>query len=400
MKNTAQEQVTIKLFDPRRLDYGENICQSPADLFSRRNDDPLALPKFTWVSGTPSYISIADGSQIIDILCLIAESFRRWTGTVPYIVVAGKHGNPCGAAISFASQMEAISKALMGDALAVMGGEVITNFRIDEEQAQVLFQAPDNINIGRTNWGLDLVIAPSFSKEAVDLLGKREKRRLLSNPALTDAHFSPEIWTFRQVRSSWLRQKAPTFVLEPNAILPWDGRAMSDTQFQNALIAFACCWRASSNTVALADDNMLIGLGCGQQDRIACVRLALDRANRAGHDTLGSIFASDAFFPYATSVPEWRGNDYANLLIEISEAGDALQNTGHYAETIQRLANLAARISRVDKREGPELLIAAGCAGGIVPAAGNRLEEVKSLFHSSGLAMAFLPPEFRGFAKH
>lgn len=398
--DTPLDQVVLALQKPRELAYGENLCQSPAYIFSTQSDDPLALSKFEWVSGTPSYISMADGFQVMDILRLLAESFRRFRGNVPYIVIAGKHGNPCGAAIDFESPLTAINKALMGDTVAVMGGEVITNFPIDKKLAQVLFQPSDDINIGRKNWGLDLILAPSFSGEAVDLLGKREKRRVLSNPALETAPFSMERWVYRQIGVDWLRQKAPTFVLEKSVILPWNGQSMSDANFQNALIAFACCWRASSNTVSLARNNMLIGLGCGQQDRIACVRLALDRANRAGHTTVSSMFASDAFFPYATSVPVWQGNDYTNLLLEITEAKDALESSGDYAATIQRLANLAARISRADRREGPELLIAAGCTGGVVPASGNKLEEVKALFRSNGLTMAFLPPEFRGFAKH
>ena len=398
--NTHPDQIVLTLQEPHELAYGENRCQSPAYIFSTQSGDPLALSEFEWVSGTPSYISMADGFQIMDILRLLAESLRRWKDDMPYIVIAGKHGNPCGAAIDFESPLTAINKALMGDTVAVMGGEIITNFSIDEKLAQVLFQPSDDINIGRKNWGLDLILAPSFSGEAVDLLGRREKRRLLSNPALETIPFSTERWVYRQIGSDWLCQKAPTFVLEENILLPWDGRSMSDANFQNALIAFACCWRASSNTVSLARNNMLIGLGCGQQDRIACVRLALDRANRAGHNAHGSFFASDAFFPYATSVPVWQGNDYTNLLLEITETRDALESSGDYIATIQRLADLAARISRADKREGPELLIAAGCAGGVVPADGNKLEEVKSLFRSNGLSMAFLPPEFRGFAKH
>jgi phosphoribosylaminoimidazolecarboxamide formyltransferase/IMP cyclohydrolase len=397
---TPLDQVSLSLQNPRELAYGENRCQSPAHLLSTQSDDPLALSKFEWVSGIPSYISMADGFQIMDILRLLAESFRRWRGDVPYIVIAGKHGNPCGAAIDFESPLTAVNKALLGDTVAVMGGEIITNFPIDEKLAQALFQPSGDIHIGRKNWGLDLILAPGFSEGAVELLGKREKRRLLANSALQAAPFPTERWVYRQIGTDWLRQKAPTVVLEKSVILPWDGWSMSDTAFQNALVAFACCWRASSNTVSLAKDNMLIGLGCGQQDRIACVRLALDRANRAGHGTVGSIFASDAFFPYANSVSAWSGNDRTDLLIEMAGARDALQSPSHYVETIQRLANIAAQISRADRREGPELLIAAGCAGGVVPADGNKLEEVKDLFRSKDLAMAFLPPEFRGFSKH
>lgn len=389
----------IEFLNAIELAYAENKCQNPGYILLRQSDDPLALSRFIWKSGVPSYISMADGSQIMEVLCLLAESFRRSNMEVPYIAIAGKHGNPCGAAISFDEPLEAINKALMGDTVAVMGGEVITNFPIDEQGSQALFQPPVNVDIGRANWGLDLILAPNFSEQAVDLLGKREKRRLLSNPALKEASFPDNEWAYRPSRSDWLCQKAPTFVLTPDVIQSWSGREMRPDEFQDTLIAFACCWRASSNTVALAANNMLIGLGCGQQDRIACVRLALDRANRAGHKTRGSVFASDAFFPYATSKSKWGDADRQTLLSTLSLAEHVVKS-GEYDEAINTLTKLSALISHMDRREGTELLIAAGCAGGVVPADGKEFENVKALFQKHGLAVAFVPAEYRGFSKH
>lgn len=398
MSNDNTGDNIITLFRPQGLAYAENRAQNPAHLFSTGSDDPLAPSKFEWVSGTPSYISIADGVQIMDVLCLLAESFRRWKGNVPFIAIAGKHGNPCGAALSFSSPRMAIHNALMGDTVAVMGGEVITNFPISKTEAHTLFQPIKSI--GRTNWGLDLIIAPSFSDEAITLLGKREKRRLLANPALKDTPFPEDQWMYRQVRSDWLRQKSPNFVLTPAEVQSWSGLEMREDEFQNALIAFACCWRASSNTVALAVDNMLIGLGCGQQDRIACVRLALDRANRAGHNVEGSIFASDAFFPYATSKSALDNIDRDMLSNMLVRTRAILESSQKSSLIMDELSALSALISNIDRREGTELLIDAGCKGGVVPADGKELEDVKALFEKHNLAVAFVPPECRGFAKH
>jgi AICAR transformylase/IMP cyclohydrolase PurH len=380
----------IRLWDGKELAYAENRYQNPAHLFSGGSGDPLAPSLFEWVSGTPSYISMADGSQIMEILCLLAESFRCWNGNVPFIVIAGKHGNPCGAAFSYVDPLEAIRKALMGDTVAVMGGEVITNFPISEKEAGALFKPTSNI--GRENWGLDLIIAPDFSEEAALILGKREKRRLLKNPALIEAPFPKYQWVYRQARSDWLRQKAPTFALTPKEVQSWSGKEMSTEEFNNAIIAFACCWRASSNTVALAIDQMLIGLGCGQQDRIACVRLCIDRANRAGHDTQDSIFASDAFFPYAEAKQKL-------TLDSMKHLGEQAKNALQFPD-IRAWSDLAAMVSAIDNREGPQLLADAGCAGGIVPADGKELENVRQFFEKSGLAVGFVPPEYRGFSKH
>lgn len=339
------------------LAYGENRCQSPARLVpDKHNTDPLAMHLFEEISGTPSYISIADGDGLLEVLCLLAEAFRKWKGFVPYIAVAGKHGNPCGLGVDKDDPLIAVEKALYGDPISVMGGEVITNFTITDELGQALFVA-DKEKIGRDKWGLDIIFAPEFSAGTIDLLGKRDKRRLMSNPALVEP-FLPSGEMERSVRGGKLVQQRSPFILSPDEVVDRSGEGeMRDQDFVDQLIAWATCWRASSNTVSLAKNGMLIALGCGQQDRIACVALCLRQAQRAGHDTIGSQFASDAFFPYAT------GAEGA-------------------------------------PKEGPELLAAAGCSGGVVPKDGKNFEAVKKLFSDKGMIVSFVASENRGFSKH
>jgi len=339
-----------------QLAYGENRCQSPAILVPEKgNDDPLAMHRYVDVSGDPSYISVADGDQIQEVLCLLVEAYRNLYRNIPYIAIAGKHGNPCGVGVDSNSPTIAIEKALRGDVIAVMGGEVITNFSITDELANTLFLA-DSKRDGRDKWGLDIIFAPEFSKGAVELLGNRAKRRVMVNKALFYP-FLPLGDVKRPVRGGTLFQKRSPFILSFDEVTSWsNGVPISDDAFSDLLIAWAACWRASSNTVALAKNKMLIALGCGQQDRIACVELCLSRAKRAGHDTHGSFFASDAFFPYA-------------------------QGDGKV-------------------KEGPELLAEAGCAGGVVPADGKNFEKVKSFFVTNQMRVAFVAAENRGFSKH
>lgn len=340
------------------LAYGENRCQSPAVLVSDDdNDDALAMHMYNVVSGEPSYISIADGDQIQEVLCLLSEAFSQWLTATPHIVIAGKHGNPCGIGIDWYEPKIAILKALRGDTIAVMGGEVITNFAITDELSKVLYEADKEVD-GRPYWGLDIIFAPQFSPGAVELLGKKAQRRLMENPALLHPFLPKNTLMERPVRGGKLCQKRSPFVLTPRDVDIANTVGMVFGEyFSDILIAWASCWRASSNTVALAKDGMLIALGCGQQDRIACVELCLHRAKRAGHDTRGSFFASDAFFPYATS------------------SDGAVQ-------------------------EGPELLVDAGCLGGVVPADGKNLLEVKAFFAKNKLNVIFVDKENRGFSKH
>lgn len=398
IKNTEVPNEILTLKNGRPLAYGENRCQNPAIIYDGGSNNPLAISKFEVASGDPSFIAMADISQLTSVLCLMSEAFRRWQGKIPYIAIAGKHGNPCGAAIDWNYPATAIGKALFGDPVAAMGGEVITNFGINSGHANLLFYS-DKDEIGRDKWGLDVIAAPHFSSETIELLGKREKRRLLLNPALAEAPFPKEEWTYREVHGGdWLKQRLSRFVLSPEEIIHRTGKEILDSLFSDLIIAFACCWRASSNTVALVKEQMLIGLGCGQQDRIACVRLCLDRANRAGHNTKDSVFASDAFFPYATS-GDLNAKNIRRLMVAAKKLHGKLigKNTG---AKIKILDNFTGLVSRLDRREGPELLADAGCIGGVVPADGNKLEEVKQFFQEKKMSVAFVAPENRGFSKH
>lgn len=392
---------TIKLENGIKLVKGENGDQSPAWIIWGGTNDPLAPSQFKWESGKPGYNTIADLVQVTEVLRLMVESFRRsWHRVEPYAVVAGKHGNPCGAAISFTDPLEAIHKALIGDPVAVMGGEVETNFPIGDDEAEALLLTKGVIS--RPNWGLDFIAAPSFSPNAIERLRKKGdgERMLFSNPALTESPFPENEWIVKPAGADWLCQKAPRFVLTPEEILHWSGKEMTVEQFENAIIVFSCVWRATSNTVGLANNRMLIGLGCGQQDRIACTHLCIDKANRSGHDMRGSMFGSDGFIPYATSTAAWSESDRFTFKGALQAAGMALDQLSSQRDMIKVMANLAAMISRMDKREPGELLIDAGCAGGIVPYDGKRREEVRGLFEYSGSAVGFVDPSHRGFSRH
>jgi len=401
-KDSQKPDYTIELFDEMELAYAENRNQDPAHIFSTRSGDPISMCNFHWISGKPSYISIADGAQLAEILCLMAEAFRHWRGKAPFIAIAGKHGNPCGASVNWDYPIDAISNALWGDPTAVMGGEIVTNFPITDEMSKILFRVEDEDikKVGRDKWGLDLILAPEFSDGAIDLLGKKEKRRLPANPYLLEAPFSRYQWVYRQVLGDFIRQKTSDFILTQEIIQSWSGQNLlrRPEKFQDMIIAWACCWRASSNSVALANNKMLIGLGCGQQDRIACTQLALDRANRAGHNTGGSMFASDGFFPYAEKETMFSDNDHRN--IRDAMVGITASLAENRDDTLIRLSNFSNLVRRIDKREGPQLLVDAGCIGGVVPADGKELENVRNFFQKNNMAVAFVPPQFRGFSKH
>ncbi|MCD4705311.1 hypothetical protein K8R66_04530, partial [bacterium] len=280
----------------RKLAKGENTYQSPTYLIPDGSDDPLGLDKFTVENGNPGYINMADLDRILEMLCLLHEALYIYSkGNKKFcIVVVCKHGNPCGIGVDLLPE-EAINKALYGDPVAVMGGELICNFSIDEKLAKVLAK-PSQGEIGRPRWILDMIIAPCFTDLARDILkgSLKRPRRLLSNSSLLNPTINPQKTFKRQVRSGILIQQAANFVLDlfdskkVDKVIPNLAGNIIDY-----FIAWIAAWKSNSNTVALAKDGMLIGLGCSQPSRVEAVRLAINRAKAVGHNPKGSIFASD-----------------------------------------------------------------------------------------------------------
>lgn len=382
------------------LAYAENRNQNPASLHAnfRDNGDPLAIHRFKIESGQPSFITLADGNTILNIMVFLAEACRQTFNRIPFIVIAGKHANACGIGVDWDDPATATNKALLGDPVAVMGGEVIANFAITDDLGELLMHTNGLID-ARDNWGLDVLLAPSFSEATIELLGHRAKRRLLSNLALLNPSLPQEIWAWKQVRGGWLKQRLPNFILTPDQINHWTTPLASNDYFLDLLIAWAAAWFATSNSVALAKDRALLALGCGQQDRIRCTWLSIVRARLAGHQTVGSYFASDGFFPYAASKVNSGPLPFDDWELILKEARRQLQGTTPL-EARRLLGELALQLISSDHREGTELLVDAGCVGGIVPADGKEVERVKAFFAAQEMSVGFIDPENRGFAKH
>ncbi|OGY43907.1 MAG: hypothetical protein A2729_01130 [Candidatus Buchananbacteria bacterium RIFCSPHIGHO2_01_FULL_39_14] len=344
------------------LGKGETDAQSPAALYSSRQITyPLAWKNFCIISGSPSYVNSADGERCRQIICRGAEAFRRTFRQIPNIAVACKHGNPCGLAISWNYPVKAIHNTLLGDPIAVMGGEIMTNFAITDEVGQMLLAVPeeDHPRVRRKNWGADVIFAPEFSESSVMLLGKREKRKLLVNEALFDPQMVPGKRMIRVFDTEeFLIQGLPDYVFTLDNLDELVGPAPVQDDIIDMIIAWLAAWQSDSNAATVAKDGTLCGLGCGDQDRIWCCQEAIAKAERAGHDLNGAKFGSDGFFPYARR----KGDD--------------------------------------QPLEGPELFAQAGCNGGVVSADGQNLVEVKAFFREAKMSVAFVPAKHRGFMFH
>lgn len=331
---------------------GENPYQVPATAFvSEKEDDPLSLLNFRQVSGdVPCFTNMADADCILQTLCLAAEAFSINTGSVPYLCVAAKHGNACGVGVSKTSSAEAIEKALWGNPVAIWGGEIITNFPIDEKLSAVLFKSSQRERrLGDSSWMLDVVMAPSFTPEAISILGRRQGRKMICNSALILPSLIKTGFSFRPVRGGFLRQPPVSYVLNLNECQIF-GHVFSENEVTSLIVAWSVAYSSSlgGNEVAFAKNGALLSAG-GGPSTIEAVRVAVTRAVNYGHDTKDAAFAADAFFPFT---------------------------------------------------DAPSMLCDAGISFGCVPEGGRHINDVRDCFRERGATIAYVPEEFRGFCRH
>lgn len=270
--------------------YGENAHQTPAALYSTNSNDPLALDQFKVVEGMdPSYNNYCDIYRMTQAITHIAAAFLKNNMKVPLIAIGVKHGNPCGTAIGTSSST-VVKKMMGGDPLSIFGGLVMTNFPIDEKIATHF-----------SGKMLDGIIAPSFTKGAIELLKRKgNKCRFVVNAELLKLKIE-SIDTapyFRYVRGGFLKQPNYTFILDLNSPDVKQYGKVSKKQKEDMLLAWAIGSTSNSNTISIVKNGQLIGNGVGQQDRVGAAKLAIERAKRSKHDLKGAIAFSDSFFPF------------------------------------------------------------------------------------------------------
>jgi len=201
-----------------------------------------------------------------------------------------KHMNPAGCATA-PDPGQAFVDALAGDPVSAFGGIVAFNRRVDADTVQRLRQS-------RTFF--EVLVAPGFDDDALELLKPREKLRVIELPA--DWETRPAVGRdARRVQGGWLLQD-----WDFDASYGWDvrsRRAPTEAETASLRFAWATCRGVKSNAIVLArptgHGQALNGVGAGQMSRVDSVHLAVRKATR---EVAGSVLASDAFFPFADGI--------------------------------------------------------------------------------------------------
>jgi len=251
------------------LRYGENSHQQAA-LYSRDASRPGIAQARQLGGKEMSY------NNYVDADAAVRAAFDHDAPAVAII----KHANPCGIATA-ATVAEAHALAHACDPVSAFGGVIAANRPVDRATAESI--APIFTEV---------VVAPGFAPEAVEILAGKKNLRLLELPA---GFASPDI-ELREVSGGVLMQQADRHFADPAQWRlvtgePADAATLADLEF---------AWRAvravKSNAILLATGGASVGVGMGQVNRVDSCRLAVERA---GERAAGSVAASDAFFPFA-----------------------------------------------------------------------------------------------------
>ncbi|HUY06618.1 MAG TPA: bifunctional phosphoribosylaminoimidazolecarboxamide formyltransferase/IMP cyclohydrolase [Acidimicrobiales bacterium] len=269
------DRFDISLERAGELRYGENPHQYGARY--RFVDAPRGFWDFVTQHGGRelSYLNLFDG----EAAWRLAYELLELNGTANATVIV-KHANPCGVAIGD-DLLATYQRAFDADPLSAFGGIVALTGEVDLEIATVMVSNPL----------ADVLIAPNITEDALALFArKRKNMRPLVAPRPMD-----EPLAFRQIAGGFLVQNSDRFVASRTDFEVVTSRQPSDSEWLDLELAWRVCGRTTSNAIVLARDGQVVGIGCGQQNRVDAAGLA---AKKASGRAVGGAGASDAFFPF------------------------------------------------------------------------------------------------------
>ena len=209
-----------------------------------------------------------------------------------------KHNNACGLA-QREDLLEAYKAALAGDPISAFGGILISNQALDSKTA-------DEIN----KLFCEVVIAPDFDNQALDILKKKKKRILLKNKG-----FKKPNKQLRSCLNGTLEQDYDTLTDNRSMMQLSTKHNASEDQIEDLIFASKICKHTKSNTVVLAKNRQLLASGTGQTSRVDALEQAISKAKKNQLPLQDAVMASDAFFPFPDCV-EIASNEGINSVIQ------------------------------------------------------------------------------------
>ena len=258
------------------LRYGENPHQS-ANFYAAAEPVPFSLAFGKQLQGKElSYNNIQDANAALNVVRDFDEPF----------CVALKHMNPCGAAVGKTIE-EAWQAAYEADNVSIYGGIVAVNRPLTKE-----------IALGMKPIFLEIVIAPSFTPEAMEILSTKKNLRVME----VDMHkVDKPVMQYVGVNGGLLAQHLDTQMETLTADMCVTKVKPTEAQMKDMAFGWRIVKHVKSNAIAVVRDNHTIGIGAGQTNRVGSAEIALNEAKAAGF-TENIILASDGFLPFDDTV--------------------------------------------------------------------------------------------------
>lgn len=256
------------------LRYGENPHQE-ATFYEIPNYQGISLATANQLHGKElSYNNIQDANAALEIVLEYTEP----------TAVAVKHMNPCG--IGLADDLAtAFKRAYDADPISIFGGIIAVNREVNQATAEQMAEI-----------FLEIVIAPSFSAEALAVLTKKQNIRLLEIPMDEDVDVYEKMVS---VKGGLLVQTNDTGQICAEDLEFVTDRKPSEEELTDLLFSWKAVKHVKSNAILLGKNKQTVGVGAGQMNRIGAANIAI---KQAGERANGAVLASDAFFPMPDTV--------------------------------------------------------------------------------------------------
>lgn len=265
------ERLTLTYEKVQDMRYGENPHQSAA-FYSEPlgTAGTIAAAKQLWGKEL-SFNNINDAHGAVECL----REFDEITA------VASKHANPCGVG-SADNLYDAYMKAYTADPVSIYGGIVAVNAQIDKKTAEEMAKA-----------FLEIIIAPAFSEEALEVLKAKKNLRLLLLPGINSS-INKNAIDIKKPSGGLLIQQPDDKLLDAELKIVTK-KAPTKAEIADMIFAWKLVKHLKSNAISVAKGKKSLGLGPGQVSRIWAAEAALQRAGEAA---AGAALASDAYFPF------------------------------------------------------------------------------------------------------
>lgn len=267
----ASRAYKLSIQEAKTLRYGENPHQE--GIFYGALDDLLEQVHGKEVS----YNNLLDIDAAVNLML-------EFKGEAPTFAIL-KHNNACGFATR-SSMIEAYEAALAGDPVSAFGGVLIANDEIDLTTAEKI-----------NDLFCEVVIAPRFSNEAIELL-KSKKNRILLIQKETELTSK----TIRTCLNGYLVQDRDYKTDGASELKTATKKEPSQDEINDLLFASKICKHTKSNTIVLVKNGQLLASGTGQTSRVDALKQAIHKAQSFGFDLKNAVMASDAFFPFPDCV--------------------------------------------------------------------------------------------------